>query len=93
MADLRAKALAYVREGRVVITTATTMPEQARPVLVVATVHGHRRRYRIVRWACGTWSCTCLDAQICPHIAATALVTGSPHLAGRPDPIPERTTS
>jgi hypothetical protein len=87
MADLRSRALAYLRDGQVRAHTVATPPGAAHPCLVIATVFGHNGRYTVAYDATqpepGRWSCVCRGSELCPHIAAVALVTGSPHLAAR----------
>ncbi len=77
-ADIRSKALAAIREYRVVVLTAMTTPGGDRPSVVEAFVAssrlgadglGHR-----VRLDGGVWECSC-GAGGCGHLLATQLVT------------------
>lgn len=96
MADLRSRALGYVRDGQVRAQTVATPPGAARPCLVIAIVHGHNGRYTVAYDATQPeplrWSCTCWRTGLCPHIAAVAIWAGSPELAARPDPTPARSS-
>lgn len=78
MADresVRAYALRAVREGRVSIVHARSVPGSAAPHEVIGRVEGHMGVYR-VGFRSGTWSCTCGVEQPCGHRTAVALVTG-----------------
>ncbi|MBO3751581.1 hypothetical protein J5X84_36375 [Streptosporangiaceae bacterium NEAU-GS5] len=83
--DFRSRALAYGREGRVIVGLSATLPGERRPSLVAATVQGHQRLHRVAFYPTSGWVCDCIRLKPCPHIAAVALVTGQPHLAGRPE--------
>lgn len=83
MADIRAKALAYLREGRVRIAHASTAGTTTAAYDVLAYVTGHRTTY-IVRHAQGEWGCSCRQAE-CAHVPPVQLVTGHPS-AARKDP-------
>lgn len=85
MADLRSRALGYVREGRVVVTTAATLPDARRPALVVATVRGHQAAYTVTLNPQSGWACTCWRTDACAHLAAVAISTGAPGYAARPE--------
>lgn len=85
MPDLRSKALAYVREGRVVVTTAATLPDARRPALVVATVRGQQQAHTVTLSPHSGWSCTCWRTEPCAHLAAVAISTGAPGYAARPE--------
>lgn len=81
MADIRTRALAAIREGRVRIRTATTRDGDPRPHFIVAVVYGHTGRHRVVYGpTMPLWNCSCGQAT-CAHIAAVALVGGDPSLA------------
>ena len=80
-ARVRRKALEYLREERVRITSALTRPGELRPYDVTAYVNGHQDRYT-VRFEAGAWSCSCLRAG-CPHRAAVAMCTGWPSAASK----------
>jgi hypothetical protein len=99
MPSIRAKALAYIRSGRVVIMSAQLDPSevvQTRPYLVTARVRGHQAVYAIQGEARGgerRWRCPCrpdpqrTPADHCAHAAAAALVVGWPSAAlSTPDP-------
>lgn len=73
-ADVRAKALAYLRDERVRVVSAGTPEGHLRPYRVTAYVNGHTGRHR-VEFEAGAWSCTC-GRLACPHAAAVQLVTG-----------------
>lgn len=96
MADVRTKALAYIRDGQVRAHTVATPPGAAHPSLVIATVFGHNGRYTVAYDATqrelGRWSCVCWRSELCPHIAAVGLWAGDPHLAARPSPATPRRT-
>ncbi|MEV0968480.1 hypothetical protein [Microtetraspora glauca] len=88
-ADVRAKALAYIREGRVLVTTVATPPDARYPCLVVATVQGHMQRYQVVRHPESGWSCDCWRTEPCAHLAAVAISCGAPGYAARTPTRPE----
>lgn len=69
--DLRKRALAAIREGRVTLTTV------AAPRRVIANVKGYTGLHTI-DLAEGRWRCTCqewVSSNRCPHILAVRLVT------------------
>ncbi len=80
-ADIRAKALGYLRSGAVQVLTASTVLHSNRPFLVHAHVRGHNSDY-VVRLdgASAPWTCTCRQDG-CAHRAAVQLVTGWPSAA------------
>lgn len=80
--DLRSRALAAIREGRVVVRGAGTRDERA-PYRAHGVVYGHTGRHEVAL-ADGVWSCSCPTDEPCAHIAAMALVCGRPDLAARP---------
>lgn len=86
--QLRPKALAVFRAGRLLVSTATADPAAGtlRPVRVVAAVRSSRPGGATygVDYADGTWTCTCRELTGCAHIAAAQLATGyaSPQLRG-----------
>ena len=80
-ARVRKTALRYLRDGRVVITSAGTPAGEQRPYEVTAYVQGHDRVHT-VRLEHGAWSCSCLIAG-CGHRAATALDCGWPSAASK----------
>jgi hypothetical protein len=84
-ADTRSKALAYIREGRVLISTVATAPESRYPCLVIAVVQGHHRRYEVVKHPDAGWSCDCHLGR-CAHLAAVAISCGAPGFAARDEP-------
>jgi uncharacterized Zn finger protein len=80
MTEIRPKALAALRSGRVAITLASLEGQR-----IQATVESSRPErttpYIVDRWAgsaVGQWSCTCGNPtdDYCAHIAAVQLVTG-----------------
>ena len=89
---MRAKALACMRDGRVVVTEARAEPYATRPRYVVAQVRSsrpERTQAYIVDLLDSTWSCTCAAGNRrapCPHIAAVQLVTGHPSAAAKVAP-------
>lgn len=72
---VRVYALRALREGRVSIIHARSIPGRAAPHEVIGRVQGHMGVYRVGLRA-GTWSCTCGVEQPCGHRVAVALVTG-----------------
>ena len=89
MADIRSKALGYLRSGAVTVGNASldSIAGADRPVFVAARVQGHNR----VLWVHlldGRWTCSCQavldDGQECAHRAAVALVTGHETAARKP---------
>lgn len=75
MADIRSKALNYLRSGAVNVFHAQS-PRDGTPAREVnALVQGHKGRY-VVDFIGGIWSCTCGRPSPCPHVAAVQLVTG-----------------
>lgn len=75
-ADVRSKALGYLRSGAVQVLTASTVTHSNRPFLVEARVRGYHSDY-VVRLdgASAPWTCTCREDE-CAHRAAVQLVTG-----------------
>lgn len=94
MPDVRAKALAYLREGQVRAHTVATPPGASAPSLVVAAVHGHTGRHSVTYDATRAdgpwWSCSCWQTHGCAHIAAVAIWSGAPNLAARTIPTSPR---
>lgn len=88
MADIRARALAYLRDSAVVVEYARIDPVEDRPYQVQARVRGHEDTYHVSLHHVGGWRCTCPQTHPsgddCAHIAAVALVTGWPSLAAKP---------
>jgi hypothetical protein len=92
MADLRSKALAYLRDQKVHVLYARTPADQRQPVEVVAVVVGHTGTRR-VELRGGTWTCNCtippetpaLLRGTCAHRAAVQLVTNHPSAAAKPE--------
>lgn len=80
-AEVRRKALVYLRDEKVRIISAGTPEGQLRPYEVTAYVQGHQDRHT-VRFEAGAWSCSCLRAG-CPHRAAVQMVTGWPSAASK----------
>lgn len=85
MADIRAKACAYYRDGNLRILHARYEAGRAvRPHEVVAHVVGHRSTY-VVTLVDGVWFCTCHGTgDGCRHIATVQLATGWPSAAAKP---------
>ena len=96
MADLRAKALACLRDGRVTVTKAHGAyggaPGPQRVEAKVASSRPEHPAHVVDRWDGGEWSCTCpahaRSGLPCPHIAAVQLVTGWPSDARREQEVP-----
>ncbi len=73
-ADVRTKALAYLRDERVRVVSAGTPEGHLRPYQVTAYVNGYTGRHTVT-FEAGAWSCTC-GAVGCAHAAAVQLITG-----------------
>lgn len=78
-ADLRARALAYLRTGSVLLRHIRSEHQVATcpPHEVVAVVRGHSGDH-VVDLVDGMWTCTarrCITAPTCAHRAAVQLVT------------------
>lgn len=76
---LRSKALAVLREGRLIVRHARTYNGgDGRPSEVVAAVRSSRDGgpTYAVDLIDGVATCTCRDGGDCAHVAAVALVTG-----------------
>lgn len=76
--ELRRKALAVLREGRLTILHATCRKTAHDVDEVIARVRSSRQggpNYAI-DFLDGTWTCTCRAGSDCPHIAAAQIVTG-----------------
>jgi hypothetical protein len=86
MADVRTKALSYLRDGKVRILHSLTQMDGPRvPYEVDADVEGFRSTY-LVRLTDGVWSCSCHGSgEGCSHIAAVQLVTGHDSAAAKPE--------
>ena len=90
MPDLRAKALAYLRDAKVAVIYARTAADERRPHAVVAIVQGHTGAHVVsldIDHGKG-WLCTCNGAKpdvhdSCAHTAAVQLVTNHPSPAER----------
>lgn len=81
MADVRDKALAYLRDGKVRVVHSVSRIGGLRPYEVDAFVEGHKSTYK-VSLDDGVWSCTCHGpGEGCAHIAAVQLVTDPEHSA------------
>ncbi|TDD54560.1 hypothetical protein E1286_05045 [Nonomuraea terrae] len=79
--DVRSLACSYVRNGNVAVVSATPADDADRQAgHVIAYVHGQSRTYQVTLGRRG-WSCTCEEANSCPHAAAVQLVTGHDGLA------------
>lgn len=83
---VRNQALAYLRNGNVIIRWAETrMAGPRRPYLVKADVIGQQSTYLIEfdeDKNDGAWTCTCGNGD-CRHIAAVQLVTGHESAASK----------
>ncbi|MGV9536593.1 hypothetical protein ACWEU6_36160 [Streptosporangium sandarakinum] len=75
-ADLRTRALAYLRSGAVTVLRAEAMAAGPHlPEYVHAIVRGFRSDHRVL-FEAGRWSCSCRED--CAHQHAVRLVTGHP---------------
>ncbi|MGI5223592.1 hypothetical protein [Actinoallomurus sp. CA-142502] len=81
MPDTRAKALAYLRDGKVLISYALGAGDDRKPRDVLAYVEGYRSTH-LVRLTAGRWGCSCQETG-CAHVAAVQLVTGHQSAAAR----------
>lgn len=94
--ELRPKAMAALRDGRVNIVRARCRDTELAPFEVVALVRSSRdieQKYAVDLFN-GEWSCVGRFAacpQPCAHVAAVQLVTGHPSPAAKPEPIGEPT--
>lgn len=86
MPDLRAKALAYLRDGKVRVSAAASAGVSRTPYDVLAYVDGHQSTY-LVRFTANTWGCSCQRTD-CAHAAAVQLVTGHRSAAEKPSKQP-----
>ena len=76
---LRRKALTIIREGRLTVLLAECRKASDVVDGVVARVTSSRPGVSsyVVDWLeDGVWVCTCRATEVCPHIAATQIVTG-----------------
>jgi hypothetical protein len=72
----REYALRAIREGRVCVVHARSVPARdAVPYEVLGRVVGHNGVYS-VGYRSGTWSCSCGTEQPCGHRTAVALIVG-----------------
>lgn len=82
--SFRSKALACLRNQRVVITHAGVVLDD-RPTFIEASVYSAREErrtpYRVILHADSPWTCTCHQGEGCAHIAAVCMVTGWPSAA------------
>lgn len=82
MADIRTKALGYLRDGKVIVRRAASDDDgPRRATFVRADVVGHNSVY-LVSYGPHAWSCTCKTLD-CAHVAAVQLVTGHPSKAAK----------
>jgi hypothetical protein len=81
MPDLRAKALGYLRDGRVTVICALWERPKLHPHTVSAVVQGTQNRYWVRRNPDQGWLCSCGVVEPCAHLAAVQLVTGYPSAA------------
>jgi uncharacterized Zn finger protein len=73
--DLRRKALAVLREGRLTVLNAQASWNVHTVIARVQSSRVGGPAYAI-DLAGGNWTCTCSKGSDCAHIAATQLVTG-----------------
>ena len=74
---LRRKALTIIREGRLTVLMASHVAYVVDDVF--ARVESSRPgvgSYVVDLLEGGVWVCTCRATEVCPHIAATQIVTG-----------------
>lgn len=88
MADLRAKALGYLRDANVTVRHARQRRLDPAPCEILATVQGHRARYVVELLDGAAWNCTCQGFTLgttrpCAHIAAVQLITGHQSAAAK----------
>jgi hypothetical protein len=76
--DLRKKALAVLREGRLHLLHVTCRRTAHDVDEVIARVRSSRDGgpAYAVDFLDGTWTCTCRDGGGCAHVAAAQIVTG-----------------
>ncbi len=96
---IRAKALEYLRAGRVVVYSARGDGPREVPRIAAARVRGHNAIYgtdgRTLPDGRREWLCPCragIQADVtdqCAHVAATCLVVGWPSAAAPLHPEPE----
>ncbi|WP_157253118.1 hypothetical protein [Nonomuraea typhae] len=84
MADVRTKALSYLRDEKVRILGANWSKPDLRPYRVSALVKGFHGLYW-VRLNADGWLCSC-GTRDCAHLAAVQMVTGYPSQASKPTP-------
>lgn len=85
----REYALRAIREGRVCVVHARSVPARdAVPHEVLGRVVGHNGTYN-VGFRSGAWSCSCGKDQPCGHRTAVALVVGSVATPAVTKPKPE----
>ena len=86
-ADIRSKALGYLRSGAVRVQLASSVSQADRPYWVRALVHGFKSTYIVtLDGASAPWTCTCHQDE-CAHRAAVQLITGHESAAA---PTPKR---
>lgn len=80
MADVRSKALGYLRAGRVRVESRSGVSGEQVRASVLSSREESTAWYVVDRWPNGDWTCTCKAGGdgTCPHAAAVALVT-MPH--------------
>jgi SWIM zinc finger len=89
MPDLRAKALAALRDGRVTVVHARSHSDRLVPHELIVRVASSRpdgATYVVDLLDDGTWTCTCRDGiagEPCAHVAAVQLITGHPSAAAK----------
>ena len=71
-AEVRAKALGVLRDGRLRLLTVRTDPG-GHLTFADAIVYGHRGEH-FVTFQSGRWVCSCKDEVPCPHLFAAELV-------------------
>jgi hypothetical protein len=83
VADVRTKALGYLRDGRVRVLGANWNKPALRPYRVSAIVKGFHGLYWVRLQEPENWLCSC-GTTGCAHLAAVQLVTGYPGAADKP---------
>lgn len=80
--DLRRKALAVLRTGRLTVLHSTCRKTAHEVDEVIARVQSSRDGgpAYCVDFLDGAWTCTCRAGGDCPHVAAVQLVTGHAHV-------------
>lgn len=80
--SIRTKALAYLRDGNVIVRSAVPADHGRAPFQVRADVIGQNSTYLVQLTTCDGWTCTCKNDG-CAHVAAVQLVTGHKSAAAK----------